>query len=454
MIGRLWFVIPLLFLSGCFLPVAQQPEAASDQPSVTTMADPLKIIKPDKSQAELKKGDSASVALNDVISAENNGRGLLHFGDKILIDVYRGSQTTILDVKTQPSDTLFVKVEQVNGHVRVRVSENSNAQVRMVTTIATITTLKPGSDFVLCQNPVALTCIVALKGKIEVVGQGKVVNLNGGEGTYILKGKPPFDPICADLNAVNEWIDNKLGDGDIVPLSKLVGGWNPQPCSAPKTPSTQQSQPLPLSGGMVKIPSGTYTIGVATPNDYQVAKQSIALPEFWIDQFEVTNAQYQKFIDDTHHAPPVVWPGNGTLPVSGVTWDDSVAFCAWLHKQIPTEAQWEVAARGPGENPPLYPWGDDPQANGKINDLPLNQIYQGGTYSINKSPFDVYDMAGNVWEWVRQPYAPIPDTDKILRGGRYGFIKDMAYRQQAEANSPSFLPFTGFRCAADTVQGP
>jgi formylglycine-generating enzyme required for sulfatase activity len=68
---------------------------------------------------------------------------------------------------------------------------------------------------------------------------------------------------------------------------------------------------------------------------------------------------------------------------------------------------------------------------------------------FNKSAFGVYDMAGNVWEWVGEPYAPVPDGYKALRGGRHGLLKDMAYRQPVEPNDNSFLPFTGFRCAAD-----
>ena len=101
----------------------------------------------------------------------------------------------------------------------------------------------------------------------------------------------------------------------------------------------------------------------------------------------------------------------------------------------------------------MFPWGNDPGAAGKISELPQTDTYEVGTFDFNKSLFGVYDMAGNVWEWVGDPYYPVPEGNKILRGGRYGLIQDMAYRQPAEPNSERFVPLAGFRCAADQVQG-
>jgi len=158
-------------------------------------------------------------------------------------------------------------------------------------------------------------------------------------------------------------------------------------------------------------------------------------------------------MSETGHSQPMSWPGGEKHPVRGVDWEEAAAYCAWSHKRLPTEAEWEVAARGPGLNPPLFPWGNDPGAGGKVSYFPQTDTYEVGTFTFNKSPFGVYDMAGNVWEWVGDPYYPVPAGYRILRGGRYGFIQDMAYRQPAEPNSERFVPFAGFRCAADQVQG-
>ena len=204
---------------------------------------------------------------------------------------------------------------------------------------------------------------------------------------------------------------------------------------------------------MAKIAAGTYTLGSATADDFHVAAFQKEMPDFWIDVYEVTNASYQKFVGATGHPPPLTWPGKEKHPVAGISWDDATAYCEWAHKRLPTEAEWEAAARGSGQNPPLYPWGDDPGAEGKVGDLPLTDTYDVGSIAFNKSPLGVFDMAGTLWQWVTDPYAPVPDGTQVLRGGRHGLIQDMAYRQAAEPKSERFVPYAGFRCAADKVQG-
>ncbi len=213
---------------------------------------------------------------------------------------------------------------------------------------------------------------------------------------------------------------------------------------------------LPSADGMVKIPADTYEVGTILYTDnYHVNPQKISLDSFWIDQYQTTNAKYQKFIAETNTPPPVVWPGDADHPVRGVTWDQAVAYCTWAKKRLPTEAEWEASGRGSGEGvtPQMYPWGNDDTAGGQTAAFPDQDTYAIGTLSFNKSPFGVYDLVGNVWEWVGEPYAAVQDGYKFLHGGRFGLpVVDLAYRLAISPGDTRYIKFAGFRCAANEVR--
>jgi len=216
------------------------------------------------------------------------------------------------------------------------------------------------------------------------------------------------------------------------------------------TPSETPS--LPDANGMVKIASGNYEVGAKFADKYHSALMNISLKNYWIDQYQITFEQYQKFLMATGSKSPEVL-GKGNQPVRGVSWDQAVAYCRWVNKRLPTEAEWEVAGRGPGPNPQFYPWGNDPKAGGNVENLPDQDTYEVGSIPFNKSPFDVYDMVGNIWEWVGDPYTSIPAGSNILRGGRFGLpILDLSYRLTVDSGDTPYIKFAGFRCAADQVQ--
>jgi len=216
------------------------------------------------------------------------------------------------------------------------------------------------------------------------------------------------------------------------------------------TPSETPS--LPDANGMVKIASGNYEVGAKFADKYHSALMNISLKNYWIDQYQITFEQYQKFLMATGSKSPEVL-GKGNQPVRGVSWDQAVAYCRWVNKRLPTEAEWEVAGRGPGPNPQFYPWGNDPKAGGNVENLPDQDTYEVGSIPFNKSPFDVYDMVGNIWEWVGDPYTSIPAGSNILRGGRFGLpILDLSYRLLVDSGDTPYIKFAGFRCAADQVQ--
>ena len=209
---------------------------------------------------------------------------------------------------------------------------------------------------------------------------------------------------------------------------------------------------LPSSQGMVQIPGGTYTVGADLDGSQYVPPQEVTLDTFWLDRFEVSNAQYATFLAETEHEAPNSWnngsppAGQENHPVRGLTWTNANDYCNWQNKRLPSEAEWEVAARsGQGF---LFPWGDDQLSVS----LPENGTYPSGSLPPNRSSFGVFDMAGNVWEWVDEPYATVADGQEVARGGAFDFLKDMAYRLQGDPNLPTMIASTGVRCAATEVE--
>ncbi len=217
----------------------------------------------------------------------------------------------------------------------------------------------------------------------------------------------------------------------------------PQTASATEPAATPAPETPPPSGrGMVQVAGGTYTVATGT---------SVTLEPFWIDRHEVTNSQFAEFVDVTGAETPAYWTAEDTLqnagehPVRNVTWGVADAYCTWLGKRLPTEVEWEVAARGP--HGWLYPWGDEQDAV----TLALSGTYAVGTILANRSFFGVFDMAGNVWEWVDEPYMPVPEGQRVLRGGANNFQNEMTYRAVGDPNSNIMFSNAGMRCASSSA---
>ena len=221
------------------------------------------------------------------------------------------------------------------------------------------------------------------------------------------------------------------------PVVELASS-TPQP-----EPTLVPEAPIPPSVGMVPIPAGTYPIG---------SNLAVELAAYWIDQFEVSNSDFAAFLEQTGRALPRYWveaniPAEmGDHPVRTVSWDLADAYCRWGGKRLPREAEWEVAARGPRGL--LYPWGEQ---EGAV-ELPPGGTYPVGAIPTNRSIFGVYDLAGNVWEWVDVPYSPLREGERILRGGANNFPNDMTYRLIGDPEASTTVSDAGFRCAADAVE--
>lgn len=239
------------------------------------------------------------------------------------------------------------------------------------------------------------------------------------------------------------------------------------------------------------------------------------LDAFWMDVYEVTNKAYKTYILNTKRMMPFAWVNNGyaltesalremdleklrnvavdnfkldvdtrkmdkpsllaallahqlkqdKMPVGGVNWFDARKFCQWRSSRLPSEAEWEKAARGPDGLE--YPWGNqwDPAITNTGEDAEWEEgIAPVGSYQRNKSPYGVYDLSGNVWEWVEDWYKPYPDAtyqseafgekNRVIRGGGGGighysisYFFRGATRQFSEPEMES--DDVGFRCAKD-----
>lgn len=220
---------------------------------------------------------------------------------------------------------------------------------------------------------------------------------------------------------------------------------------------------------MVFIPAGPAIVGSFNGEPFEAPQRTVYVQAFYIDKYEVTNSQYKQFVDATGRKPPVnvinpdytVWQ-NGTFPeelanhpVVNVTWHDAKAYCEWKGKRLPTAIEWEKAARGPYGN--IYPWGNE-YFEGFANLYQKGESYVNrktvpvGTYDMSKSYYGVYDLAGNVWEWVNDSYIDSTQktVKKLAKGGGWGYNGN---RYTARASySLMFDPdYTsnclGFRCA-------
>lgn len=186
---------------------------------------------------------------------------------------------------------------------------------------------------------------------------------------------------------------------------------------------------------MVRIPAGEFIMGSNSRLPDEGPQHTVHLPTFYIDQFEVTNLQYRKFNDDTRGRSPRHWrnrtfpAGKADHPVVYVTWDNAAAYCRWAGKRLPSDKEWEKAGRG--DDARMFPWGDEfdtAKANTPLRWQETGQFGDTspvGAFEDGKSPYEVYDMSGNVWEWTGSWYKAYPgnQTASESYGERYKTLK-------------------------------
>jgi len=265
-----------------------------------------------------------------------------------------------------------------------------------------------------------------------------------------------------------------------------------EPPAATESPVTSPETPTPGIGStmtgaddmtLVYVPAGEFTMGSDQGHPDEKPVQKVNLDAFWIDQTEVTNKMYSLCVaagackQPTHTGSSDNFRYYGNLgfdnyPVIYVDWNMAKAYCEWAGRDLPTEAQWEKAARGPDAN--IYPWGNtfngkylnfcDANCSAAWKYVRFNDDYADvspvGYYPSGKSVYGALDMAGNVWEWVNDWYDVYPGGNPgvssnfgqkyhVLRGGSwYLTIEDArsANRYWLDLSDSSNF-FTGFRCS-------
>jgi len=231
----------------------------------------------------------------------------------------------------------------------------------------------------------------------------------------------------------------------------------------PQTPNPNIAGSAPP--GMISIPGGEFMMGRDDGNDYEKPAHKVFVKPFYIDETEVTNAQYQEFVDTIHRQPPPHWTngrapsGKASDPVYNVSWDDASAYAQWAGKRLPTEEEWEYAARGTDGR--LYPYGNtaDLQYSNAREDN-FSEPLAVRSYPSGASPFGVFDMAGNVSEWTADSFKLYPGSTlpsdnpnagrKVVRGGAYNLpVKDQTATDRFFQIPSTKNKFIGFRCAQD-----
>ncbi|MCP4540222.1 MAG: SUMF1/EgtB/PvdO family nonheme iron enzyme [Chloroflexi bacterium] len=217
--------------------------------------------------------------------------------------------------------------------------------------------------------------------------------------------------------------------------------------TSPLSSVTDEASPtLSATDGMIAIPAGEFLMGSGSAGA-QRARQ-VNLPAFEIDEHEVINAQYKVFAQETDRpiSENIASTEMENHPVTDVSWQDAHAYCEWAGKRLPTEAEWEKAARGTEGF--IYPWGNewhDDLAN--TRELGMGGTMPVASFSDGVSPYRVQDMAGNVWEWVDDWATPTQES-KVNRGGAWNAISQWAQTFARNTMPPTHTQNNlGFRCA-------
>ncbi len=272
---------------------------------------------------------------------------------------------------------------------------------------------------------------------------------------------------AGNVNAVLAWTPSANGDVQIKACATGVNGQ--QQCSQPALLPVRGADGL--LGSMIEVPAGAFRMGSNTGAEDEKPERDVNMPAYQIDRYEVTVGEFREFARATNHkssAESDGKPWNETWridnvgnrfdrPVRYVSWWDADKYCRWLGKRLPTEAEWERAARGTDGR--SFAWGNefDPSRVASSADT-----MPAGYFLNNGSPIGAYDMTGNVWEWVNDwyrpdyyaqgandnPQGPQQADQRAIRGGSFtNGPEDMRVTRRIKDDTGRSNRDVGFRCA-------
>lgn len=269
---------------------------------------------------------------------------------------------------------------------------------------------------------------------------------------------------CHEEDLLGEWGRSVIADLFSIPSDRLATP-TPLPALRPTSTPTPGIPEAVLNKypGMVYIPAGEFVFGAGDGDPCESPAQVVFLPAFYVDKMEVTNWAYKRFVDATGRRKPLHWeggeipPGLEDHPVIWVSWEDATAYAQWSAGRLPTEAEWEKAARGPKGL--TYPWGNrfDPK-RANTWEAGVHATAPVGSFPAGSSPYGLLDMAGNVSEWVADQFAAYPNATTflpeysrglhVLRGGSWTFNAYYARSSHRYPRAPGERHGTyGFRTA-------
>jgi hypothetical protein len=179
----------------------------------------------------LARFETVNVPPGDRIKLDEQGRGVLRFGDSNEVDLFGNTEIFLDELILEPGGSIFTRLKQIAGHTHLQLNEQSAVRVTLETEDSTIRTLERGTDFTVCFAPGKLTCIAVERGAIQVTSQSQQVTYKAGEATYYTPDQPPQPAICIQQDEFNDWLIQKRGPEEAQTLGQLVQSWPQEPCA-------------------------------------------------------------------------------------------------------------------------------------------------------------------------------------------------------------------------------